>query len=86
MHGFACHLFEEPNVGWMIFFYNTINKKKEQFVPIRDKKVYLYTCGPTVYNYAHIGNARPAVVSQLLVRLFQKVQHYLMHILLGISR
>ena len=49
--------------------HNTLTKKKEEFIPVDDKHVRMYTCGPTVYNYAHIGNARPAVVSDLLVRI-----------------
>ena len=51
--------------------HNTLTKKKEEFVPVDDKHVRMYTCGPTVYNYAHIGNARPAVISDLLVRLLR---------------
>ncbi len=51
--------------------YNTLNNKKENFIPIDDTHIRMYTCGPTVYNYAHIGNARPAVVSDLLVRLLK---------------
>ncbi len=51
--------------------YNTLNNKKEKFIPVNNDHVRMYTCGPTVYNYAHIGNARPAVVSSLLVRLLR---------------
>ena len=47
--------------------HNTLTKKKEEFIPVDDKHVRMYTCGPTVYNYAHIGNARPAVVSDLFL-------------------
>lgn len=42
--------------------YNTLTRKKEEFVPIREGEVNMYVCGPTVYNYFHIGNARPFVV------------------------
>ena len=42
--------------------YNTLTRKKEEFVPIQEGKVKMYVCGPTVYNYFHIGNARPFVV------------------------
>ena len=42
--------------------YNTMTKKKEEFVPIREGKVSMYVCGPTVYNLIHIGNARPMIV------------------------
>ena len=38
--------------------YNTLSRKKEDFKPLKDKKVGLYTCGPTVYLFAHIGNLR----------------------------
>ena len=51
--------------------HNTLTKIKEDFIPIDEDHVRMYTCGPTVYNYAHIGNARPAVVSDLLVRLLR---------------
>ena len=51
--------------------HNTLTRKKDDFIPVDDKHVRMYTCGPTVYNYAHIGNARPAVVSDLLVRLLR---------------
>ena len=52
--------------------YNSINQMKEAFVPADPKRVTMYVCGPTVYNYAHIGNARPAVVFDLLFRLLQR--------------
>ena len=42
----------------MLKLYNTLTKQKEVFKPINDKEVTIYTCGPTVYNYAHIGNMR----------------------------
>ena len=51
--------------------YNTLSKSKEDFSPIDANNIRIYTCGPTVYNYAHIGNARPAVISDLLVRLLR---------------
>ena len=51
--------------------HNTLTKQKEDFSPVDQNHVRMYTCGPTVYNYAHIGNARPAVVSDLLVRLLR---------------
>jgi len=53
--------------------FNTLNNKKEDFIPSDPNHVRMYTCGPTVYNYAHIGNARPAVVSDLLVRLLKQI-------------
>lgn len=42
--------------------YNTLTRRKEEFVPIEDGKVRMYVCGPTVYNFIHIGNARPMIV------------------------
>ncbi len=42
--------------------YNTLTQKKEEFIPLEEGKVRMYVCGPTVYNYIHIGNARPAIV------------------------
>jgi len=51
--------------------YNSLNNKKEEFLPIDPNHIRVYTCGPTVYNYAHIGNARPPIVSDILVRLLR---------------
>ena len=48
--------------------YNTMTGKKEEFIPIDDKEIKIYVCGPTVYNYFHIGNARPFVVFDTLRR------------------
>ena len=50
--------------------YNTLTRKKEEFVPIKEKEVGIYVCGPTVYNYIHVGNARPMVVFDTLRRYF----------------
>ncbi len=50
--------------------YNTLSRKKEPFVPLEEGKVSMYVCGPTVYNYIHIGNARPPIV-------FDTVRRYL---------
>jgi cysteinyl-tRNA synthetase len=49
--------------------YNTLKREKQVFVPQDPSRVTLYACGPTVYNYAHIGNARPAVIFDLLYKL-----------------
>ncbi|MET3589459.1 cysteinyl-tRNA synthetase [Bartonella silvatica] len=54
-------------------FYNTLTRKKENFTPIDVAKVRLYVCGPTVYDYAHIGNARPVIVFDVLFRLLRHV-------------
>jgi cysteinyl-tRNA synthetase len=42
--------------------YNTLTQKKEEFIPLEEGKIRMYVCGPTVYNYIHIGNARPAII------------------------
>lgn len=52
--------------------YNTLTNKKQVFEPIDANRVTMYVCGPTVYSYAHIGNARPAVVFDVLIRLLRK--------------
>ena len=54
----------------MMRIYNTLTKSKQEFHPIREGKVGMYVCGPTVYNYIHIGNARPMIV-------FDTVRRYL---------
>tara|TARA_B100002052_G_scaffold99166_1_gene91649 strand:+ start:2093 stop:3481 length:1389 start_codon:yes stop_codon:yes gene_type:complete len=51
--------------------HNTLGNIKEEFIPINKKHIKIYACGPTVYNYAHIGNARMAVVCDLLVRILK---------------
>lgn len=56
-----------------IRLYNSLAREKIDFVPIDEKDVRLYACGPTVYNYAHIGNARMAVVFDVLSRLLKHV-------------
>ena len=55
-----------------IHLYNTKTRKKEVFQPLNPDRVTMYACGPTVYNYAHIGNARPAVIFDLLFRLLAR--------------
>lgn len=55
----------------MIRVYNTLTKTKELFTPINKNHVRVYVCGPTVYDYAHIGNARSVVVYDILFRLFK---------------
>ncbi len=53
-----------------IFFWNTLNKTKQEFVPLKEGEVSMYTCGPTVYNYAHIGNLRSYLMADLIKRVF----------------
>ena len=55
-----------------IQLHDTLQGKKVPFVPLKEGEVTMYLCGPTVYNYAHIGNARPAVVFDLLARLLRR--------------
>ena len=52
---------------------NTLSNKKEKFVPINNNEVGMYVCGPTVYDFPHIGNARPLVVFDVLFRLLKKI-------------
>lgn len=56
--------------GIRMKIYNTLTRKKDEFVPINEKEVRMYSCGPTVYNYFHIGNARPFII-------FDTVRRYL---------
>ena len=62
-----------------IHLYNTLTRKKEEFKPIKTGEVGLYTCGPTVYNYAHIGNLRSYIFEDVLKRVLlyngYKVKH-----------
>ncbi len=51
--------------------HNTLTRKKEEFVPLDPRNVRMYVCGPTVYDYAHIGNARPVIVFDVLFRLLR---------------
>ena len=62
-----------------LFLYNTLTRKKEEFKPIKGKTVGLYTCGPTVYNFAHLGNLRTYIFEDILKRVLvydgYKVKH-----------
>jgi cysteinyl-tRNA synthetase len=53
--------------------YNTLTRKKENFVPLDKSNVRVYVCGPTVYDFAHIGNARPVIVFDVLFRLLREL-------------
>jgi cysteinyl-tRNA synthetase len=57
----------------MIRFYDTMAREKREFIPGDPKRITIYVCGPTVYNRAHIGNARPAVVFDTLARLLRHI-------------
>ncbi len=57
----------------MLKLYNSLTNTKEEFIPINKKQITLYVCGPTVYDYIHIGNARALVVFDVLFRLLQNL-------------
>ncbi|PPR79619.1 MAG: Cysteine--tRNA ligase [Alphaproteobacteria bacterium MarineAlpha2_Bin1] len=57
----------------MLKLFNTFSKKIETFKPINPKNVKMYVCGPTVYNHPHIGNARPAVIFDILYRILKEL-------------
>src|ERR1700742_2081278 len=61
----------ETNKGLRL--YNTLTRTKEDFAPIDRNDVRMYVCGPTVYDFAHIGNARPVIVFDVLFRLLRHV-------------
>ena len=65
----------------MIQFYNTLTRKKEEFVPINPKEVSIYTCGPTVYYYAHIGNLRAYLFMDTLRRVLKYNGYNLKHVM-----
>ena len=51
--------------------FNTLTRKKEEFVPVQEGKAGIYVCGPTVYDFIHIGNARPMIVFDTLRRYLE---------------
>ena len=55
----------------MIRFFNTLGRRMTEFTPIHEGQVGMYTCGPTVYNYAHIGNFRAYLFEDLLRRTLE---------------
>lgn len=65
----------------MIRLYNTLTRKKELFKPLKGNTVRLYTCGPTVYNYAHIGNLRSYVFADTLKRVLQYFKYSVKHVI-----
>ena len=56
-----------------LYLYNTVSRKKETFVPLDKNNVRMYVCGPTVYDYPHVGNARPLIIFDVLFRLLQEL-------------
>jgi cysteinyl-tRNA synthetase len=63
-----------------IYLHNTLGKKKEEFIPINPEEVRMYSCGPTVYNYAHIGNLRAYVFADILKRTLRYNGYNVKHI------
>ncbi len=64
-----------------ILLYNTLKRNKEEFTPIRNGEVGLYTCGPTVYNFAHIGNLRTYIFEDILKRVLIYNGYQVRHIM-----
>ena len=64
-----------------IKLYNTLTHKKTKFTPIKEKQVSIYTCGPTVYGYAHIGNMRAYIFMDNLRRMFKYNGYSLNHVM-----
>ena len=64
-----------------LLLYNTLTRKKEFFKPLEDNTVRIYTCGPTVYNYAHIGNLRTFVFEDILKRVLLYNGYKVVHVM-----
>ncbi|MCJ7816675.1 MAG: class I tRNA ligase family protein, partial [Candidatus Aenigmarchaeota archaeon] len=64
-----------------IKFYNTLTKKKEIFKPIKEKDVRAYSCGPTPYDYAHIGNFRSYIFADVLRRYLEYKGYKVFHVM-----
>jgi cysteinyl-tRNA synthetase len=64
-----------------IRFYNTLTRQKEDFTPLEEGKAKVYTCGPTVYNYGHIGNMRAYVFADILRRVLEYAGYDLTHVM-----
>ena len=56
-----------------LYLYNSISRKKEIFIPLDKNTIRMYVCGPTVYDYPHVGNARPLIIFDVLFRLLQNL-------------
>ena len=63
------------------YVYNTMTRNKEEFVPYKEGKVGMYTCGPTVYNYAHIGNLRTYIFEDVLKKSLEYVNYKVKHVM-----
>ncbi len=57
----------------MLSLYNSLSKQKEKFIPINENNVRFYSCGPTVYNKIHIGNARAFIAADLLSKILKVI-------------
>ena len=64
-----------------VFFYNTLTGKKEKFIPINKNEVKMYSCGPTVYSYAHIGNFRTYIFVDSLRRTLEYNGYKMKHVM-----
>lgn len=63
------------------FVYNTMSRTKEKFIPVEEGKVGMYTCGPTVYNYAHIGNLRTYIFEDVLKKSLRYIGYNVKHVM-----
>ncbi len=70
-----------PKPRYNITIYNTLSREKEEFVPLVEGRVGLYTCGPTVYNFAHIGNMRTYIFEDMLVRALKYDGYEVEHVM-----
>ena len=64
-----------------IQFYNSLTNQQEEFTPLEPGKVSMYSCGPTVYDFAHIGNFRSFLFGDLLRRFFELTGHDVHHVM-----
>lgn len=64
-----------------VYFFNTLTRKVEQFIPNVDGKVAMYTCGPTVYHFAHIGNLRSYIMEDILEKTLRYVGYYVKRVM-----
>ncbi|MFA6711373.1 MAG: class I tRNA ligase family protein, partial [Candidatus Caldatribacteriota bacterium] len=60
--------------------YNTLSRKKEEFISLNEKRVGMYVCGPTVYNFFHIGNARPFLIFEVLRRYLRYKKYEVVYV------
>ncbi|MDT8718958.1 cysteine--tRNA ligase [Clostridium sp. 19966] len=63
------------------YIYNTLTREKEKFIPVEEGKVRLYTCGPTVYNFAHIGNLRTYIFEDVLKKSLEYIGYKVKHVM-----